>query len=630
MQLGLIPLLPFLGFLTLLLLGSRLSRRLTSVVGVGSLLLSCVAAAVIGFSRISPKGFFTPQNDVLWTWIPFYAPSFDGTTIQFAFYLDSLSMVMTGVITLVATLIALFSVQFMEEDSGLVRFFASMDLFVASMLVLVLADNFLLLFLGWEGVGLCSYLLIGFWYENKLAGQASMKAFITTRIGDVCMLFAFFIIFHQLGTLNIQEALLVAKETWPYASLFVTLTAFCLLLGAVGKSAQIPLQTWLPDAMLGPTPVSALIHAATMVTAGVYLIARTGPLFDMAPMAQMAVLGIGAATLIVAGVAAVVQTDLKKVLAYSTMSQIGYMFLALGAGAYGAAMFHFMTHAFFKALLFLSAGVVGYSMHHEYSLAKLGGLRNKLPLAFGSFLVGACCLSALPFVTSGFYSKELILNETYHSVLGGAWPFWVGAFGALLTGFYIFRAFFLVFFGHTKGHVGHVPGWLMKLPLTVLGIFSLGIGFVQIPEWMGDIELFEDFVSTSLPALPVSSSVGFSEGLLFALATLPGLLGIALAYARYGRTTSMVTVGQNPSLLTRFFLSGWGFDWLYQTFLIRPYGWLARILEIEVVQVLYTGFVGGLFWIHRILSKTQTGVLKNYLFATAVALLVLVFVMVFS
>jgi NADH-quinone oxidoreductase subunit L len=311
------------------------------------------------------------------------------------------------VVAFVSFLIHLYSAEFMSTDEGYSRYFAYMNLFVASMLMLVLADNLLFLYLGWEGVGLCSYLLIGFWYRDPANGLAARKAFVVTRVGDTAMAIGLFVLFTNLGTLEIQPLMQQAVAHWPVGSALPIAAASPLLGGALGKSAQLPLQTWLPDAMAGPTPVSALIHAATMVTAGVYLIARTHVLYDLAPPVHTAVAVIGGLTLLLAGFSALNQTDLKRILAYSTISQIGYMFLALGVGAWSAAIFHFMTHAFFKALLFLSAGVVVQRLGEEHDIFKMGGLRERLPLAFWTFLIGSISLAALPLIDAGFYSKDL-------------------------------------------------------------------------------------------------------------------------------------------------------------------------------------------------------------------------------
>src|ERR1043166_4518444 len=358
--LWLIPAIPFASTLVLALFGRRMSRRMVAAAGVGSIGLSAMISVAIVPAFLAAG---TPFTQVLWTWI-----DVAGFRPEIAFYVDALSLVMVVVVTFVSFLIHLYSAEFMQEDEGYSRFFSYMNLFVGSMVILVLADNLLLLYLGWEGVGLCSYLLIGFWYRDPANGLAARKAFIVTRAGDTALIIGLFILFHSLGTLQIQDLMRLASAQWPIGSSIATTVAALLIGGAVGKSAQLPLQTWLPDAMAGPTPTSALIHAATMVTAGVYLIARTHVLFELAPPVQFAVATIGAATLLMAGFSALTQNDIKRVLAYSTVSQIGYLFLALGVGSWAAAMFHFMTHAFFKALLFLAAGIVIEALHHEHNV----------------------------------------------------------------------------------------------------------------------------------------------------------------------------------------------------------------------------------------------------------------------
>ena len=419
--LWLIPALPAAGFVTLTLLNGRLSRRAVSFIGAGSVGLAFIVAALVTVDFVTTPPAGDAYRQVLWTW-------FDvaGLRPQIALYLDAVSLLFVLVITFVGFLIHLYSTEFMEDEEGFARFFAYMNLFVASMLVLVLADNLLFLYLGWEGVGLCSYLLIGFWYRDPENGYAARKAFIVTRIGDTAMIVGLFLLFAQLGTLQIQPLMQRVQAEWAPGSSLAVAAALLLLGGAVGKSAQLPLQTWLPDAMAGPTPVSALIHAATMVTAGVYLIARTHVLFTMAPDVRLTVAIIGTVTLLFAGFSALAQTDIKRVLAYSTISQIGYMFLALGVAGWSAGVFHFMTHAFFKALLFLSAGVVIEALGGEHDIFRMGGLRRRLPVAFWTSLIGAASLAALPLITAGFYSKDLIVEQSLAAVDGDTW-LWLGA-----------------------------------------------------------------------------------------------------------------------------------------------------------------------------------------------------------
>ena len=450
---ALIPAIPFLSFLILALFGHRLNRKISGIIGAGSIgiitILTFIAAA--HFFRTLPE--IKSYSVSVWEWI-----NAGNLKVDISFSLDALSLVFCFVITFVGFLIHLYSIGFMARDDGFTRFFAYMNLFVGSMLVLVLADNILLMYLGWEGVGLCSYLLIGFWYKEPQNGYAARKAFIITRIGDTAMIIGIFILFITFGTVNINELMQQASAKWVAGSSIAVLTAALLLCGALGKSAQLPLQTWLPDAMAGPSPVSALIHAATMVTAGVYLIARTHVLFILAPVVQSAIAVIGALTLLIAGFSALAQHDLKRILAYSTISQIGYMFLALGVGAWSAAVFHFMIHAFFKALLFLGAGVVILVLDEEHDIFKMGGLRKKMPIVFYTFLIGSASLSALPLVTAGFYSKDQILWYSLTSPTGNTILWLAGITGAFLTALYSFRMIFITFYGVAKTEPSFLPG----------------------------------------------------------------------------------------------------------------------------------------------------------------------------
>ena len=466
--LWLVPALPFAGFLILALAGKQLSRVWVAMIGAGSVSLSAIVVLIIGISFLSQPPANGNYSQTLWTWM-----QVAGFNPKITLFLDALSLVFVFVITFIGALIHIYSVAFMADDKDYSRFFACMNLFVFSMLLLVLADNLLLLYLGWEGVGLCSYLLIGFWYENPANGYAARKAFIITRVGDTAMAIGLFVIFYQFGTLAIPDVLAKAPVLWHQGAQMATITALLLLAGGVGKSAQLPLQTWLPDAMAGPSPVSALIHAATMVTAGVYLIARMHIIFQLSPIAQMIVAVIGAATLFIAGFSALTQYDIKRVLAYSTISQIGYMFLALGVGAWTAAIFHFMIHAFFKALLFLAAGAVIETLHHEHNMFKMGGLKNKLPVIFWTFLIGSASLAALPLISAGFYSKDQILWYAWASESGNPLLWFIALLGAFITAAYTARMMILVFWGEAKTEIGHHPGKLMTVPCDYPGfLFS--------------------------------------------------------------------------------------------------------------------------------------------------------------
>ena len=441
----LLPTFPLLGFLALVLTSGNLPRQIVAFIGAGSVGLSFIAAIFIAFEFLaSGEDYFVKE---VWTWM-----SVGAFNPGFSFYLDGLSVVMMLVITGVGFLIHSYATGYMADDPSFSRFFSYMNLFVAAMLMLVLGDNLVVLYLGWEGVGLCSYLLIGFWYTKPENGYAARKAFVVTRVGDTSMAIGLFLLFAQLGTLNIQDLLHAAELEWTTGSGLAVAVSLLLLGGAVGKSAQLPLQTWLPDAMAGPTPISALIHAATMVTAGVYLIARTHILFELAPTVQLLVAWIGLITLLMAGFTALTQSDIKRILAFSTVSQIGYMFLGLGVGAWSAAIFHLMTHAFFKALLFLASGTVILSVHHEQSIFKMGGLRKALPVSFASFLIGSLALTAFPY-TSGYFSKDEILLAAFELEGVGTYLWLGGVIGAFFTGIYTFRLFFIVFFGENKGHL---------------------------------------------------------------------------------------------------------------------------------------------------------------------------------
>ena len=544
---------------------------------------------------------------------------------EIALYLDPLSLIMVVVVAFVSFLIHLYSTEFMIGDDGYARFFAYMNLFVASMLVLLLADNLLLLYLGWEGVGLCSYLLIGFWYRDPENGRAGRKAFIVTRVGDTALVIGLFLLFRNLGTLNIQELMQRASQHWHTGSGVAIAAALLLLGGAVGKSAQLPLQTWLPDAMAGPTPVSALIHAATMVTAGVYLIARTHVLYSLAPPAQFAVAVVGAATLLIAGFSALTQWDFKRVLAYSTISQVGYMFLALGVGAWPAAIFHFMTHAFFKALLFLGAGIVIKSLDDEHNIFRMGGLRRQLPVAFWTFLIAGCSLAGLPLITAGAFSKDWIVWGAWSAANGSAGLWIVALVGVLLTSLYTFRMIFLVFFGEAHTQAVKKPGYAMLVPCVVLALLSIAGGYLKTP--------FARFLETVLPwnatdvhAAPITELT--SE----VIAALVFLLGVYLAYIFFLRRRAYATRLASSAVggvLHRFWFSDWGMDWLYDRTLVRPLVWLARIDKGDCIDGFYTGVarVNEIAW--RALRRTETGRLRWYAAGIAAGSIVFIAVVLF-
>ena len=602
----LLPAYPVLGFLILVLTAGRLPKNIVAIIGAGSVGLSFLTAAIIATQFLSSgEDYFIRE---VWTWMAVgnFSPGFN-------FYLDGLSLVMMLVITGVGFLIHLYATGYMADDPSYSRFFSYMNLFIAAMLMLVLGDNLVVLYLGWEGVGLCSYLLIGFWYANPDNGYAARKAFVVTRIGDTAMALGLFLLFTELGTLNIQDMLNAAEAEWKVGDGLAIAAALLLLGGAVGKSAQLPLQTWLPDAMAGPTPISALIHAATMVTAGVYLIARTHILFELAPSVQELVGWVGLITLLMAGFIALTQSDIKRILAFSTMSQIGYMFLALGVGAWSAGIFHLMTHAFFKALLFLASGTVILSLHHEQNIFKMGALRQKLPISFFSFLVGSLALTAFPY-TSGYFSKDEILIAAHGLEGPGMIFFYGGVLGAFLTGIYTFRLFFIVFFGDSNA--AHLPekeygGWNMNGPLIALIILSLIGGFFAVPldPVFGQRE--EHHVS----------------GLLHAFMVAVPLVGIAISFLVFYTKTLPVEkfmVSSFAQTLHKFWNSGWGFDWLYDRLIVFPFLWLARINRADIVDGFYALVVEISRAANGMIVKTQTGYLRWYALSVAAGLLVLI------
>ncbi len=618
--LWLVVALPFASAAILALFGSRLSRSIVASLGAGSIGLAAIVSILIGFSFLSSPPLGNAYTQHLWTWM-----STGGFQPEIAFYLDPVSLLMLLVITFVSFLIHLYSAEYMHDDEGYARFFAYMNLFVASMLTLILANNLLLLYLGWEGVGLCSFLLIGFWYQEPANVRAAGKAFIVTRFGDTAFAIGLFLLFTRLGTLDIQELMHRASEQWAVGSGVAVAAAALLLGGAVGKSAQLPLQTWLPDAMAGPTPTSALIHAATMVTAGVYLIARTHVLFTIAPQVQFTVAIIGAATMLLAAFSALAQSDMKRVLAYSTISQIGYMFLALGLGAWSAAMFHFMTHAFFKALLFLAAGVVIHAVH-EQDLFKMGGLRTELRLAFWSFVIGGSALAGLPLITAGFFSKDLILWQSWAGPNGSAW-FWIaGMTGALLTSLYTFRMISLAFYGHQQAHVHAHSGVPVRIALITLCVLSILGGYVDTPPDFGGVPALSNFLNSVLPPLAVVHPGPITETITALSASTVFALGLGLAYLFFGPQRERAP---KTDFLQRLWFAGWGFDWIYDRLLVRPFLWVTRQVGSDPADVPIRGLGEIAMLGNRALRLTQSGRVRWYAAGLAMGTVAILAVAVF-
>ena len=589
--LGWVPVLPLLGFLILVATEGRLGKLPVALVGAGSVGAAAVLAGLASMALIQSGQAVYVHH--FWQWL-----SVGDLTLNFNLYFDSLAMVMTGVITGVGFLIHLYATGYMADEEDYSRFFAYMNLFVFAMLMLVLGDNLLVLFLGWEGVGLCSYLLIGFFHDDPRNGYAARKAFVVTRVGDTAMALGLFLLFRELGTIDIAAVLDGARVAWPEGSSTNTLIALLLLGGAVGKSAQIPLQTWLPDAMAGPTPVSALIHAATMVTAGVYLIARMHDVFLLSEAALLAVALVGLITLFVGSISALTQTDLKRILAYSTMSQIGYMFFALGVGAWSAAIFHLMTHAFFKALLFLSAGSVILALHHEQDVFRMGGLWRRLPIPFACMMVGSAALAALP-LTSGFYSKDIILLTSFdHDAFGPL--FWcVAALAAFVTSLYTARMIALVFYGDAKTESHDPSGWNMNLPLLVLAALALGGG------WLG--------IGAIADVMPDGGAEGeYATWLVWVTAIVP-IAGVIVGFVLFRDAPPTVTPDSPlPQSVAGFLRSGCGFDRVYDAALVRPFVRLATLIKDEPIDGAYAFVVAVNKGAHRLLSRTQSGGLRWY------------------
>jgi NADH-quinone oxidoreductase subunit L len=614
---------PLAGALAITLAGQRLSRRGAGIVATLSVFLA-FAGAVVSFLSLWGKDAGDRSHvSTAWTWL--HSGSFD---VGLSVLVDPLSAVMMLIVSGVGGLIVWYSIGYMAGDDEERRYFAYMSLFVFSMLLLVQAGNFLLLLAGWGLVGLASYLLIGFWHERPQAVAAAKKAFVMNAVGDATMALAFFVLIQHAGTLDFRGAFGGAGTL---SSTAVNLVALGLLGGAVAKSAQLPLHTWLPDAMEGPTPVSALIHAATMVTAGVYLIVRAHPVFELAPKIQDLAAGLGAATLLVAGLVALVQTDIKRVIAYSTMSQIGYMFLGAGLGAYGSGMFHLLTHAFFKALLFMAAGLVIHHLAGEQDMRRMGGLRKVLPRTWIVFCVGSLALVGVP-PFSGFWSKDAILASALASGSYGKVLFAVGLAGAFLTGLYTFRMLFLVFggepsgraAGHAEGH-GHGEGpRSMTLPVAALAVLAAVGGLLQIPgvwhpfgSWLGVV------------AEPLVEPSTGQDYLTSVLAVALGLAGIWVAWLVYGARRQAVP---RAPFVRRALEHKLYFDELYDALFYRPAVLLARFWRGAVEEPLIDGSIVGIALGAREagarVGRAQTGFLRLYALAIAVSVAVLLVVFV--
>ena len=623
LNLWLIPLLPFAGFVINGLVGRRLPKGLVSAIALLAPLASF--GVVLNAVKATGAGLVLPYSETC----PIGWINAGTLHVDFSFVFDQLSLVMLLVVTGVGLLIHIYSIGYMAHEDGYWRFFSYMNLFMFFMTVLVLAGNALLMFVGWEGVGLASYLLIGFYYKKNSAADAGKKAFIVNRIGDFGFLIGLFLLLANFGTLSFSEisARLAASPAWTGGVL--TAIALCLLLGAAGKSAQLPLYVWLPDAMEGPTPVSALIHAATMVTAGVYMIARTHAIFDRSPFALSVVAVVGAATALFAATIGLVQNDIKRVLAYSTISQLGYMFLGCGVAAYSAAIFHLMTHAFFKALLFLAAGSVIHGLGGEQDLRKMGGLRKRMPVTFWTMTAAVFAIAGFP-PFAGFFSKDAILYAAFLQGTSGKMLWFVGVVTALLTAFYMFRLWYLTFLGESRSHDAHPheSPWSMLGPLSILALLSVGGGWIGI----------EHFGAYLAPATGQPSGQGGSaqlEILLTGLAVAVAALGWFVAHRLYRQKLESAAQlaaampGGYKLLLNKYFV-----DQFYGYTIVKPLLALSRYVLGWVVD---TAVLGGLAWLlagiatlaGAVLQRWQSGNLRSYaawlaLGAAALLLFVLV------
>ena len=614
----LVPLFPLIGFLINGLFWKRMPKSLGGVIGTVAILASFIVSLGI-FFEVKSATFQGPVIVHLFDFI-----QSGKLYIPFSFQVDALSSLFLLIITGVGFLIHVYSTSYMHHDEGMVKYFAYLNLFVFSMLLLVLGANYLIMFIGWEGVGLCSYLLIGFWFKNRDYTNAAKKAFIMNRIGDLGFLVGMLLILFTFGTLSFQDFFgqLHNQQTIVSASTYNWI-ALCLFIGATGKSAQIPLYTWLPDAMAGPTPVSALIHAATMVTAGIYMIARSGALYSLAPMILHVVAIIGLATAILAATIAIKQYDIKKVLAYSTVSQLGFMFLALGVGSYTTAVFHVMTHAFFKALLFLGSGSVIHAMGGEQDIRKMGGLGKHMRITQATFLIGCLAISGIPGF-SGFFSKDAILAEAFAS---SPILYYLGIGAAMMTAFYMFRLYFLTFRGSFRGtedqhHHLHESPAAMTIPLVILAILSIIGGYVGIPEVMGGHNEINTYLGSVVTNFGNHELAPTTEWILMAVSVIGALIMIIVAYSinrkpNFAENTGLAKVLENK----------WYVDELYDAIVVRPLQALSGVLDKFAEKRGIDGIVNGVGktvrWGGDRLRLLQSGQVGFYIFIMVLGIVIL-------
>lgn len=622
----LIPLLPLAGFIINGLGRNTLSKGVIGFIG-STLILASFILSIATFFQVKSSG--VPINVTVYEWF-----SVGSLNVSFAFLVDQLSSIMLLIITGVGFLIHLYSTGYMHDDDGFGKFFAYLNLFVFFMLLLVMGSNYLIMFIGWEGVGLCSYLLIGFWYTNPDYADAAKKAFIMNRIGDLGFLIAIFLIFQSFGSIAYADVFggALTNKSAPFVAITIL-----LFVGAVGKSAQLPLFTWLPDAMAGPTPVSALIHAATMVTAGIYMVARSNILFVMAPETMEVIAIVGLATALFAALIALTQTDIKKVLAYSTVSQLGYMFLGLGVGAFTGSFFHVLTHAFFKALLFLGAGSVIHAMGGEQDMRKMGGLKGKIKITFVTMLIGTIAIAGIP-PFSGFFSKDEILAAAYaHNPI----YYVIGVITAMLTSFYMFRMMYLTFWGtfrgtHEQEHHVHESPLTMTLPLIVLAILSAIAGMIGVPHVLGGHHELNAYLT---PVFEEAHKVlgeheldSSTEWLLIGASVLVALIAMGYAYAKYVKGAHVpVEDGQERPAFAKLSYNKFYVDEIYDTIIRKPLDYLSVFFYNIVERLGIDGIVNGIAKTPVEASKglrlLQTGNVGFYIFMMVVGIIA---IMVYS
>jgi NADH-quinone oxidoreductase subunit L len=618
-------------------------KGIVSFFGCGVIFISAILSSILFLRLLGMAPADRRIVQELYLWIP--SGDF---SVNIEFLFDSLSCVMALVVTWVSFLIHIYSIGYMHEDRSYSRYFTYLNIFVFFMLVLVLGNNFPLLFVGWEGVGLASYLLIGFWYEDYEKARAGKKAFIVNRIGDFGFIIGIFLIFYVFGSTNFSDVF--SKAVDPVfadgiSAVLITVIALLLFIGAVGKSAQFPLYVWLPDAMAGPTPVSALIHAATMVTAGAYMMARCSAFYTQSHAAQMVVVSIAAFTALISAYMAITQNDIKKVLAYSTISQLGYMFMAIGVGAYAAGIFHLVTHAFFKALLFLGAGSVIHSLGGEQDIRKMGGLRRYIPLTSYTFLIASLAISGIPLL-SGFYSKDGILASLIERGYIVHW--FIALFTVGLTALYMFRLYLLTFEGGTRvsesirSHIHESP-YTMTIPLLVLALLSIFGGYIGVPDFMARIvgishsNIFQDFLSASLYSLDVGSSAHHLVGhwtatsLSIAAAVIGAVLAIYL-YIINPASIQWLMKSDLVSSIYRFSYAKLYVDEAYDAIFVRPYNAIsnaAALFDLNVIDGAVNGISGVVIRTASIVRSAQTGMLRFYAAAMAIgALAIIVYIMI--